>query len=270
MTDLNEITPQPAQQTLKKIDLAGSLLYFGIPAAVFYISFHYWRPALESGGMLPYYAYLTSLGIPVAFMLIASLVALRQEGYALSWASIKDRFRLKPMDGRTWLGILVIWIVFGVILTGLFGQLSLMLIRNGLIRLPADLPGFMDPFTAPEDVLGVFDAAVGGLLGNWMPALALLVVLFFNIIGEEFWWRGVVLPRQELAFGKQTWWIHGLFWAFFHVFKWWDVLNLVPITLAISWFAIRKRSTSPGIVIHFLVNGLGLLPFIAGALGLLK
>ncbi len=39
-------------------------------------------------------------------------------------------------------------------------------------------------------------------MSNWLPFFAMTITLVFNILGEEFWWRGVVLPRQELAFGN--------------------------------------------------------------------
>ncbi|MFP4323970.1 MAG: type II CAAX prenyl endopeptidase Rce1 family protein [Anaerolineales bacterium] len=45
------------------------------------------------------------------------------------------------------------------------------------------------------------------------------VSLFGNIIGEELWWRGYILPIQERAFGKWAWLINGLLWiVVFHAF----------------------------------------------------
>ena len=35
----------------------------------------------------------------------------------------------------------------------------------------------------------------------WVLFYYATVILLFNIGGEELWWRGYVLPRQELAFG---------------------------------------------------------------------
>jgi membrane protease YdiL (CAAX protease family) len=113
-----------------------------------------------------------------------------------------------------------------------------------------------------------YNTAVGGLKGNWLAVIAMSITLFFNIAGEELWWRGVVLPRQELAFGHWTWVIHGLMWAFFHIFKWWDVLNLIPVCLGLAYMCTRKRSTTPGIIMHTLTNGVALLPLIAGVLGI--
>jgi Type II CAAX prenyl endopeptidase Rce1-like len=36
-----------------------------------------------------------------------------------------------------------------------------------------------------------------------------------NILGEEFLWRGVVLPRQEVAFGRRAWVVNGILWLLF-------------------------------------------------------
>jgi hypothetical protein len=36
----------------------------------------------------------------------------------------------------------------------------------------------------------------------WILVYYAVVMLVCNIGGEELWWRGYVLPRQELAFGK--------------------------------------------------------------------
>ena len=128
------------------------------------------------------------------------------------------------------------------------------------------MPAFMSP-TAAMGPMAAYDSAVGGLQGNWIPFFAATVLLVFNILGEEFWWRGVVLPRQELAFGKHVWILHGLMWAVFHIFKWWDVLALVPICLALASVCSRQKHTTPGIVIHGVTNGISLAPRLMAILG---
>jgi membrane protease YdiL (CAAX protease family) len=79
----------------------------------------------------------------------------------------------------------------------------------------------------------------------------------------------VVLPRQELAFGRWTWVVHGLMWTAFHAFKWWDLLNLIPICLGLAWVCTRFKSTTPGIVIHGITNGIAIPSLIVGVLGLM-
>jgi membrane protease YdiL (CAAX protease family) len=48
-------------------------------------------------------------------------------------------------------------------------------------------------------------------LALWLPFF-----FFFNIVGEELWWRGFILPRQEPVFGRRTWVLQGVLHGFFH------------------------------------------------------
>ncbi len=243
-----------------------SLLFFGLPAFALVVGFHWVMPTLIAGGMAPFYAYFVGAGIPLAGMLMASLVAYCWEGNPLTWAALKVRFRLYRMDGKSWLWVVGI-LVLSLLGFGLASQVGSGLITTGIMPLPASLPAFLDPQSTVSPLLAL-DEAFGGLKGNWMALAAFGVLLFFNIIGEEFWWRGYILPRQELAFGKWTWVVHGVLWACFHVFKWWDIIALLPVTLALAFMVCRLKNTTPGIVVHFIFNGLGALGILAGVLGL--
>lgn len=262
-------TKQSSRLALKPLTFWPSLLYFGLPALLFVAGFWLLMPWLISLGMLSYYAYLIGIGIPLAVLLALSFVWMRLEGFHISMATLRDRLRLKPMTGKAWLWSLGALLAGSVI--GFIGvsQLSGLLIRSGIIPIPGTIPGFMDP-TSMTDPMQAYDIAVGGLRGNWLPFIGLLIVFIFNILGEEFWWRGIVLPRQERAFGKWTWVLHGVMWAFFHIFKWWDVLNLLPITLALSFVCSRLKNTTPGIVIHGITNGIALIPLLLGVLGVIS
>jgi membrane protease YdiL (CAAX protease family) len=251
---------------MKPMKIGTSLLYFGIPALLFVFGFWVLMPWFINMGFLAYYAYMLGLGIPLVVLFLTSLIWLKVEGRDINWENIKGRFRLKKMDGKTWmwsLGALVAGSVVGFTLVSL---LSDWLITQGVIPIPDSIPAFMSPETL-TDPMTVYNEATGGLRGNWLPLIGMSVLLFFNIVGEEFWWRGVVLPRQELALGKWTWVFHGVMWAFFHVFKWWDVLNLLPITLSLAYVCSRFKNTTPGIFIHGVTNGIALFPLLLGIMG---
>ena len=97
------------------------------------------------------------------------------------------------------------------------------------------------------------------ILLAWTP------LFLFNIAGEEFFWRGYVLPRQELAYGRWTWMVHGALWSMFHVaFGWQLMLILAPLLFVLPYVVQRSKNTWAGIVIHGLINGGG---FLAVALG---
>ena len=104
--------------------------------------------------------------------------------------------------------------------------------------------------------------------GNYWLLLMHLAYMVFNIFGEELLWRGFLMPRQELQHGKRTWVIHGICWAFFHIFHYWDVLKLLPGSLLLSYGVQKEQNTSIGIVAHTLFNSMAiwviLLPKVMG------
>jgi len=254
-------------KSLKPMPLLVALLYFGIPAFVFVISVYYLIPFFMDRGMTEFMSYSLSLLIPLIFMFLASLVALRMEGYPINWTSIKERFRLKKMDRTDW-----VWTVVSLIImfigAGIFGVIGQLLVVKGIVPLPAKIPtALLDPTVDPASVLNIFTAALGpNVKGNWGLVIFSLILLAFNIFGEEFWWRGFILPRQELVHGSKTWVIHGTMWALFHAFKYWAWLGLLPVCLTLAYVAQKRKNTWPGIVTHFIINSASLIPILAAIL----
>lgn len=251
------------QLNIKPMNLFNSILHFGIPAIVMVLGFHVVMPVLIKSGILPFYAYFIGLGIPLAFMIAASLVAYKKEENPMTRSALKNRFRLKRMTGKLWLltigAFVLIFILYGITI-----KLNTKLLIEGIIPMPESLPKWLD--TREGASLSAMDEAFGGLSGNLPALIAFSVLLVFNIIGEEFWWRGYILPRQELAFGKRAWIIHGFLWAFFHAFKWWDILPILPLTLILSFIVWRTKNNTIGIILHLLINGIGLIPILIGIL----
>ncbi len=76
-----------------------SLLYFGLPALAMIIGFYVGMPWLERRGLMPYMAYMVSMGLPLLGLLVAALVAYRLEGHPWTWRALLDRFRYQSMTG---------------------------------------------------------------------------------------------------------------------------------------------------------------------------
>jgi membrane protease YdiL (CAAX protease family) len=103
--------------------------------------------------------------------------------------------------------------------------------------------------------------------GRYWILFAWLPFWVFNIMGEEILWRGVLLPRQEIVFGKSTWIFHGFFWMIFHIaFGLHLVLSLIPIFFIQSYIVQKRKNSWIGVLIHAGLNGPG---FIAVAFGLI-
>jgi membrane protease YdiL (CAAX protease family) len=99
------------------------------------------------------------------------------------------------------------------------------------------------------------------LLLVWLPYWVL------NIFGEEFLWRGVMLPRQELVFGKYTWIVHGFGWGLFHIaFGFKLMITLIPVLFIQSFIVQKTKNSWTGVILHGGINGPS---FLAIAFGLL-
>ncbi len=88
------------------------------------------------------------------------------------------------------------------------------------------------------------------LLLIWLPYWIL------NILGEEILWRGVMLPRQEIAWGKHAWLFHGLGWGLFHIaFGWQMLITLLPLIFIQSYLVQRTKNSWVGVIMHAGLNG---------------
>lgn len=262
----NQTQAKSQTRPLQPLGWLASLLLFGLPAAGMALAVYGIRPWFESLGYSPLISYLGALTIPLALLFAAALVGFhRVEGYPLTRQAFSERMRFPRLRGRDLLAALL---VFALGMAGyyLLSQLSLVLIDNGLILLPQDLPLLADPQAVLD--AGALDRAAGGQIqGQWELVLLFAVTFFFNIAGEELWWRGYILPRQELAFGRQAWLLNGLLWAAFHAFKWWDVLALIPICLLIAYSAQKLQSNWAAVIAHTLFNLSGFVVILAAVAG---
>jgi membrane protease YdiL (CAAX protease family) len=230
-----------------------SLVYFCVAGVLSIVAHHVVTPMLAANGMQPFYAEFIPGTIVLASLLASAIVAYWLEGRPMTWAGIKDRLRLTRMTGRHWLWVLGGTIV-GFILYYLFSPLGSWLIVQGILPMPDSLPAWVDPRVGGSFV-EKFNMEAGGVRGNWMFFFMAAITFFFNIVGEEFWWRGYVLPRQELALGKWTWLIHGVMWsALFHAWKYWDVIGMLPADLVFVYVVTRTKSTTVGMWLHIFTN----------------
>lgn len=272
MAAQSETTTQNAHPKSLSVDidpmpLWQALLYFGLPALLFRVSIYNGTPALIHLGLTPFEASTLSLTIPSAVLFAFAFGFYKQDGYPLSWSSLKTRFRLFPMTGKDWL-----WTVGAFLVTFLsIGALSftsqVLITAIPTIAPPDFFPPWLKP-GATFDVALFTDFIGAPLKGNWGVAILFFVMLFFNIFGEELWWRGYILPRQEKTHGSWTWAIHGVLWLLWHLaFYPWQAFALLPICLIIPYVAQRLQNTWPAIIIH-IQNGISLLLILAMVLGI--
>lgn len=242
-------TVRPIQNTIQPMGWGLSLLFFGVPGVLMIAATYVVTPALAAIGMLSYYAEVFPGVVVFAFMLLAALVGYYLEGRPLTWNGLKERFRWRRMTGKLWLAVLGAFVLLGI-LQYLGTGLANWLIEKGLMPLPASMPALLDP-RASAPLFELLDRGAGGLRGNWLAFIVAAATFFFNLTGEEFWWRGYILPRQEAAFGKRTWLVHAVLWnLLFHASQYWRVIFLLPADLLWVYLAWRTKNNTTLLILH--------------------
>jgi membrane protease YdiL (CAAX protease family) len=243
--------------TLKPLPLWKSILLFACTTAPIYFGVYFLIPVLQNRGLSFLSSYLISFYPAFIVMFLMALILYSKEGNPLTWNSFADRYRLLPVRGRSWF-----WVA-GLIVFGLAATVGLSSTGKWL----ASFQWFAPPVFFPPELNPLKDPVPGTFMGTpvhgqWGYALAYLVGWVFNILGEELLWRGYMLPRQEISYGKAAWIVHGLLWTGWHVFWKWNLISLLPVTLAIAFTAQRTKNTSIVIIAHGLVNFLPLVALV--------
>ena len=218
---------------VRPLKLWQSVLFFLGPGLYGVIAYYLLFPSLIRLGVTRENAYNTAHLTVFILLFILIFIALRVEGWPLSWATLRERLRFKRMDSTAWkwtLSFLVLYLVLGLVL-------------NILAQFVYEILGFWPP-----------DADIP--LTN-IPFL--LIVFIANILSEELWWRGYILPRQEMEHGKFAWIVNGVLWSFFHIFKWWAVPFLLVKQWMLPFVSQRTKNTTPPFLIHLTSNGLGIV-----------
>jgi len=170
------------------------------------------------------------------------LVQERRSGTSAAW---RDRLRLQPISSGN-----LLWAFGGLFTVGLLTGGCAAILRT--LSSDAGLhPSFMMIKPLTPDRYWIVAA--------WLPFFLL------NIFGEEFVWRGVVLPRQEVAFGRAAWLVNGVGWWLMHLaFPWQVLLALLPTAFIVPAVTQRTQNTWTGVIMHAGLNGAGFLALAFG------
>ena len=88
-------------------------------------------------------------------------------------------------------------------------------------------------------------------VGAWgLLGLFLVQALFNTVLGEEFLFRGVLLPRMQGRFGKWDWVANGVLFGLYHLHQPWGILNDIAGGLIFAFSGKRFRSNWFPIILH--------------------
>jgi membrane protease YdiL (CAAX protease family) len=284
---------------VRPASLFEAVIFFSSTSLLFFAFLYLLLPLLRLHHISWFTTYNLVLAVPMFLLVGCALLAYHLEGRQLRWPDVRDRFRLRRMSLDTWLwtaaltifmfggryaslaAFILVLLALGLdrsadfkrrvkMASGVAAFLALswgiwqaqpILSRIPLHTLPRSLQDFLAHF-APTAFMGI------PLHGQWWIAFYyILVLLFGNIAGEELWWRGYLLPRQEAASGPVAWLFHGLLWAAFHLFfqaTAWDMVRMMPTCCALAFVAQSRKNTWPGVVAHSVANSGILIQIVGG------
>jgi len=223
------------------------LWLFGTPTVLNSVACWVAIPALDASGRLPIeISYFLSVGLlALVPMFFAGFFLSRRESASRLMRDVFARMRILPLRSADW-----IWTVAA------FVGLSAASFLIAKILMPV-FGLDATPFFFKNMPL---DPSHRWILAVW-PAF-----FFFNILGEEFLWRGYIQPRQELLTGRWTWLVHGLLWAVWHIPMGLDlIVESLPIFFILPGIVQFRRNTSIAIVVHAVFGAFGFLALALGA-----
>ena len=190
---------------------------------------------------------LLTVGLLWEFVL--SMLILRREEGNIRIETIRRRFRLNnpvspktgQKDERLW------WLLIPLLLLIFVVQSKIAPVLNGIwiaiLPFLAEPQGFkMAALFAPE------------VRAFWVGAWGLLVLIVvqsvFNAFGEEFIFRGALMPRMKGVFGKWDWVANAVLFGLYHLHQPWGLPGNILSGLVYASTARRYRTTWFSIILH--------------------
>lgn len=191
---------------------------------------------------------LVIIGLVWQFVL-SMLILYREEGN-IRISTIRRRFWLNnpvspktgQKDHRLW------WLLIPLIL--LVAALEL-----GLAPLLTEIWTKLFPFLAEPQSRSLEALFAPEMQARWIGAwdfFALFVIMsiFNNFLGEEFLFRGVLLPKMKGVFGRWDWVANGVVFGLYHLHMPWSIPGNILFGWLMAFIAKRYRSNWFPIILH--------------------
>ena len=254
IVQMNSNEEPSGQYSLAKI--LGIWALAAVPMAILSrIVFPLLSPDFESDPLGASITRVVLLTLGLIWLFVLSMIIVRREEGDLHWSTVKRRLRLNtprnPKTGETrhrlWL-----WVVpflIGIVLVDVLLAAPINNLWVSIFPFLAEPPGYS--FAAIFESQEILERLVGAW---WFFALFVVFAIFNTILGEEFLFRGVLLPKMEGVFGSWSWVANGVLFGFFHLHQPWGILGSVIAGLLYTFPAWRFQSTWMSIIVHSAQN----------------
>jgi len=205
------------------------------------------------------------LTVGLIWQFILSMIILYLEEGNLRLGTIRRRFWLhNPIspksgqpDNRLW------WLLIPLLLLVILLEFAAAPFLNGLwtrlLPFLAEPPGYSGAALFAPEVRTRW-------IGAWeLLALQVVLSIFNTFLGEEFLFRGLLLPKMNGLFGKGDWIVNGILFGLYHLHQPWGLPGNILSGWLLAYPAKRYRSNWFPILIHssqsifFIVMILGLV-----------
>ncbi len=217
------------------------LLPFLVPIVPFHPGILYWM--LMIVGMI--------------WQFVLSVIILKRELGDISWEKLKKRLWLNhPIHPKTFKVYKIAYsFTIPIIIYAFFFESS------GLFGFIEEAINRAFPFMAPKAYTEIESLATPEFVGAWyVLGIALVSCLFNYLLGEELFFRGVLLPKMRGAFGKWDWAMNGVLFAAYHLHKISEIPLFIVGSLFYGFLNAKYRSFWPSIIIH----GVEAIPLLIG------
>ncbi|MBK9734336.1 MAG: CPBP family intramembrane metalloprotease [Saprospiraceae bacterium] len=212
----------------------------------------------------PLIVYWTAAIIGLIWQFILSLIILKHDGHMLNWRTVALRMKYQrpvhPITGKSsyWL---LLWVIPFIILSAV--------IQSGLTGIP-NIDDLIIPLIKNLPQYDLSNLATPEYKGAWWILGLFIVTSIFNyFLGEEFIYRGILLPKMNGVFGRWDWLANGVLFGFYHLHK-----PQIMLSTALYFglvFALPSKifqSSWMAVIIHGLEGVLGIIVILGVILGL--
>lgn len=234
---------------------------FFIPSAGGLVLFHVLLPILVENGMgrITSWALLAIIGLGT--ILLAGIFLVRREANEMQ-LTFRQRIGLKGLkDGREW-GLYLILLFIGILLALLVQPVTLAFMDVLGLYPPDYYPFILDPRINPTQVPESQFSPDVAIQGNFILIPLMMLTLLINILSEEIYFRGYLLPKM-VKLGDLGWILNGVLFALYHVFQLWLFPSLLVVSLVFAFLFYKSRSLWVVFIGHFVGN------FLIGSLGVM-
>ena len=184
------------------------------------------------------------MNVGLMWQFVLSLIIVKREHGDIKWHTVRRRmWYIKPHNPRTgsssyWL---LLWAIPFIVLSYASQHVCLPDIVGSLFPFAKNLPQYNLGQVMTPEYKGVW----------WLLVLTLITIPFNYFLGEEFLFRGILLPKMRGVFGRWDWFFNGLFFGMYHLHKPFGIPHQILFSgLIISLPARLFRSNWMAVVVH--------------------